>query len=61
MSNLIKIKKLIINHKNIFSFCIIILMLPFALIILNYLFDTIFNIGTYTGTFMRYLYKFIVN
>ena len=37
-----------------------IILLPVMLYVLNILMITIFNIGTYMGTFLRYLYLYVV-
>lgn len=60
MSNLIHIKKLILNHKRIIINTLLLLSSPFCLVILNMLCNTLFNLGIYVGTFLRFLYNFIV-
>lgn len=60
MSNLIKIKRLVLEHQKIIKIIISVLCLPFCLTILNLLLETLFHLGIYTGTFLRFLYSVIV-
>lgn len=60
MSNLIEIKKVIINNKKIIKTVLFIIFIPFGLTILNLLFNALFNLGIYTGTFLRFLYSIVV-
>ncbi len=53
MQNLIKNSK----HK---LYIILIISSPIIMMIFNILVLTIFNIGTYLGTFLRYLYHIVV-
>jgi len=60
MPNLIKLKNCISSHQKILKTIAFVLSLPFVLIILNLLFDALFNLGVYTGTFLRFLYAIVV-
>jgi len=55
----IKIRNLYDIHKTKIKFIAFILVLPFILIFLNLLMNTIFNLGIYTGTFIRILYELV--
>jgi len=50
----------IIKNKDFSKIISSIIIAPFCLIIFNLLFNTIFNLGTYTGTFIRCLYNLVV-
>lgn len=56
-----KIKKFYYKHGNSLKTIGIIAIAPFCLVIINLMNSTIFNLGIYTGTFIRYLYEFIVH
>lgn len=60
MPNLIKLKNSILLHQKIIKTITFVLSLPLVLIILNLLFETLFNLGVYTGTFLRFLYAIVV-
>lgn len=60
MQNLIRLKNNIYKHEKILKAVTFIICLPFILIILNYLLNTILNLGIYTGTFFRFLYDIVV-
>lgn len=53
-------KTLYQNHSKIFNAIILILSLPILLPTMELVVKAIFNLGTYTGTFMRALYQIIV-
>lgn len=60
MSNLIKAKEKILEHQKLIKLIIFILALPFVLTTLNLFFKTLFQLGVYAGTFLRFLYEFVV-
>ena len=60
MPNLIKVKDSILSHQKIMKTIGLIACLPFGLIIIDLLLKSIFNLGIYTGTFLRFLYDFVV-
>lgn len=60
MPNLMKLKLFMSKQKNIIKNILLLLCFPFCLIILNMLLNTLFNLGVYTGTFLRFLYSFVV-
>lgn len=60
MSNLIKLKKLLFDYQKVIKIISVIICLPFGLIILELLLNSIFNLGIYTGTFFRFLYDIVV-
>ena len=60
MQNLINIKRIILDNKKIIKTITFTICLPFSLTILNLLFNTLFNLGVYTGTFIRFLYSIVV-
>ena len=49
-----------IEYKFFIKVFLIVFSLPFALVITNLLMQTLFNLGTYTGTFLRFLYQIVV-
>ena len=57
MSN--KIKEMYYTRKKVINNILFILTIPFLLIVINLLTNTIFNLGVYTGTFMRFLYDIV--
>lgn len=59
MPNLEKLRKNISKLKKI-KIIIFILCLPFALTVLNLFLRTLFQLGIYTGTFLRFLYSIVV-
>lgn len=59
MSSLEKIRKNILESRRI-KIIVFILGLPFSLTILNLLLGTLFQLGIYTGTFLRFLYSIVV-
>lgn len=60
MSSLVKAKYKILEYQKIGRTIAFILCLPFGLIILNLLLNTLFQLGIYTGTFLRFLYSIVV-
>lgn len=60
MSNLIKIKNIIESKQKLIKIILIIICLPFGLTVLNLLLNSLFNLGIYTGTFLRFLYEIVV-
>lgn len=60
MSGLEKIRKGTLEYKKIVKIIIFILCSPFCLMVLNLLFNTLFQLGIYTGTFLRFLYSIVV-
>ena len=58
MSN--KIKNNILLHSNVIKKVFYIISIPFGLRIANLLGKSLFNLGTYTGTFLRFLYDIVV-
>ena len=60
MSNLIKIKNKIQTQQKVIKTFLIIISLPLGLTILELLLSSIFNLGIYTGTFLRFLYEIVV-
>jgi hypothetical protein len=58
MQNLIKVKN--IEYKKLVKIVLSIFLSPFAITVLNLLLSTIFNLGIYTGTFLRFLYSIVV-
>lgn len=60
MSGLMKIKSKVLEYQKIVKIIAFILALPFGLTILNLLLNTLFQLGIYTGTFLRFLYSIVV-
>lgn len=60
MPSLDKIKKNIIEYKKFFQILALIFCLPFGLTVLNLIFSTLFQLGIYSGTFLRFLYSIVV-
>lgn len=60
MSGLEKRKQRFVEHTKIIKTIILILCSPFCLMILNLLLSTLFQLGIYTGTFLRFLYSIVV-
>ena len=56
----IKIKAFYDNHQRIIRFLLYLLIVPFLLVLINYLTNTLFNLGIGTGTFLRALYELVV-
>lgn len=54
----VKIKKYL-ESSIVVKIIFFILVCPFMLVFLNLVLETIFNLGTYFGTFLRYLFEFI--
>ena len=49
------------NNKNKYKkILLIVILLPIIMILFNSIIATIFNLGTFIGTFLRYIYNFIV-
>jgi len=55
-----KFKTFILEYQKIIKTIIFITSLPIILTVLNYLLNTILNLGIYTGTFLRFLYELVV-
>lgn len=60
MSNLIEFKNRLLSHKKVIEIIIFTLALPFCLTIINMFLSTLFNLGVYSGTFLRFLYDVVV-
>jgi len=60
MPGLIKIKEQLFVKQKVIRTIGFIICSPFVLTILNLLLQTLFNLGIYTGTFLRFLYEFVV-
>lgn len=60
MQNISEFLKKNIEYKFFIKVFLIVFFLPFALVITNLLMQTLFNLGTYTGTFLRFLYQIVV-
>ncbi|MBD9105681.1 hypothetical protein EGW03_04305 [bacterium] len=60
MQNISEFLKKNIEYKFFIKVFLIVFSLPFALVITNLLMQTLFNLGTYTGTFLRFLYQIVV-
>lgn len=59
MSSIEKLRRNILESKKT-KIIVFILCLPFGLTILNLLLRTLFQLGAYTGTFLRFLYSIVV-
>lgn len=51
----------LVKNQKTKSYVILIFLSPLIVTIGNILMVTTFNIGTYTGTFLRYLYHIVVH
>ena len=60
MQNISEFLKKNIEYKFFIKVFLIVFSLLFALVITNLLMQTLFNLGTYTGTFLRFLYQIVV-
>jgi len=60
MSNLIKLKKIVFENKQMIKTIMLIISSPFILIVLNLILNTLFELGIYVGTFIRFLYSIVV-
>ena len=60
MQNLIRLKNSVYENRKVVFIVLLFLFSPVILTVLNLFLSTIFNIGTYVGTFLRYLGNFIV-
>ena len=60
MSTITKWKNVFLEHKKIVKTIILFLCLPFGLTVLNLLLSTLFQLGIYLGTFIRFLYHIVV-
>ena len=47
------------NNKYI-KLLLLIIAIPFLLVVINLLLNTIFNLGIYVGTFLRFMYNIVV-
>lgn len=60
MQNFIKIKQGYLKYQKIINTAFFLLLLPLGLIVLELVMRSIFNLGSYTGTFLRCLYDIVV-
>lgn len=60
MQNISEFLKKNIEYKFFIKIFLIVFSLPFVLVVTNLLMQTLFNLGTYTGTFLRFLYQIVV-
>ncbi len=60
MSAVIKCKTFLSEHKKAFKLISIIVCLPILSTVLNLVLSTLFELGVYTGTFIRFLYHIVV-
>lgn len=60
MQSINKFKNYVLEYQKIIKTTLFILCLPISLTVLNYILNTILNLGTYTGTFLRFLYDIVV-
>ena len=49
-----------IKYKQILKVSLIIILMPIYLLIIRIYLNSLVNLGTYFGTFLRYLYKIVV-
>ena len=54
-----KIKKLYFSHEKTFKIVLFIIFMPILLYTLELIFDVLFNLGIYSGTFLRYLFNVV--
>ena len=57
MQNLVKLRNLLCDNVKVIVFLI---CLPFGTYLLNLVLNMFFNLGIYTGTFLRFLYDIVV-
>ena len=55
-----KIKLFYQEHNKLINIFLFIISLPFVLVFINYFSETLYNLGTYFGTFLRHLYDIVV-
>ena len=60
MQSINKFKNYVLEYQKIIKTTLFILCLPISLTVLNYILNTILNLGVYTGTFLRFLYDIVV-
>lgn len=60
MQNLVKLKNSVYENRKVVFIVLLFLFSPVILTVLNLFLSTIFNIGTYIGTFFRYVATFII-
>lgn len=54
------IKKFLYSHIKLLKCLLLLFSLPIILYIVNLILNTIFNLGVYSGTFLRLLYNFFL-
>ena len=60
LQSLSKFRSYVLEYKKIIKTILFILCSPIILTVLNYVLNTILNLGLYTGTFLRFLYDIVV-
>lgn len=60
MPDLIKLKNRIVEHNKVMKIVFLLFISPLILTVLNFLLNTLFQLGIYTGTFLRFLYSIVV-